>query len=63
MSKLNREWHELNRMPPNATDAQRADWHYRHARACGCRALTASIAELLRKNGYEVPAPDSGTVS
>ena len=55
MSKLNREWHELNRMPPNATDAQRADWHFRHAQACGCRALTASIEALLRKHGYEVP--------
>ena len=55
MGKINREWHELNRMPEHATEAQRADWHYRHARDCSCRALTQSIAELLRKHGYEVP--------
>ena len=56
MSKINREWHDANRMPTNATDAQRALWHYEHAKNCGCREVTPSIAELLRKYGYDVPA-------
>ena len=56
MGKINRDWHGANVMPKNATDAQRADWHYRHAQGCGCRAVTPSIAELLRRHGYEVPA-------
>jgi len=55
MSKMNADWHRANRMPPNATAQQRADWHYEHARHCGCRALTPSIVDLLKAHGYDVP--------
>jgi hypothetical protein len=55
MGKINAEWHRANIMPKNPTDKQRAAWHYEHAIHCGCRAVTASIAALLRDNGYKVP--------
>ncbi len=57
MGKTNRAWHEANRMPENATPAQRAAWHFAHAQHCGCRAITPSIAALLKAEGYEVPKP------
>ena len=55
MAKINAAWHLANVMPKNPTDKQRADWHYEHARHCGCRDITPSIAELLERNGYDVP--------
>ena len=55
MSKINAEWHKAHRMPKDPTDRQRAEWHYDHARHCGCRAVTPSIAKLLRANGLEIP--------
>jgi len=61
MGRTNREWHGANRMPKNPTEVQRAAWHYEHARNCGCRAITASIAALLERHGYTVPqAPGEG---
>lgn len=56
MGKINAEWHEANRMPPNATKKQRAEWHQAHAANCGCRALTPAIVSLLKSQGLEVPA-------
>ncbi len=55
MTKINAEWHKANRMPANSTRKQRAEWHYEHARNCGCRALTPSIVSLLVSQGFEVP--------
>jgi hypothetical protein len=55
MGKTNAEWHKAHRMPEKATKAQRAQWHYEHARNCGCRALTPSIVALLQSQGYDVP--------
>ena len=55
MGKINAEWHRANRMPANPTKKQRAEWHYAHAQACGCRALTPSIVSLLKSQGFEVP--------
>lgn len=55
MGKINAEWHQANRMPPNPTSKQRAEWHYEHAKHCGCRALTPSIVSLLKSQGFEVP--------
>jgi hypothetical protein len=48
-SKLNREWHEKNRMPKNPTEEERAKWHKEHMKFCVCRAPSAKILELIRK--------------
>ncbi len=55
MGKINAEWHLANKMPANPTKKQRAEWHYEHAKHCGCRALTPSIVSLLVSQGFEVP--------
>lgn len=57
MGKINAEWHRAHIMPKNPSDKQRAEWHFEHALHCGCRAVTPSIAALLKANGYEVPKP------
>ena len=48
---INREWHEANRMPRNATLAQRVEWHVAHAAACSCREMPASVRAELAKRG------------
>lgn len=54
-SRMNREWHMANRMPPNATEDQRIAWHTAHAHACGCRKIEGGVAELFRKRGLPIP--------
>ena len=50
---INKDWHEKNRLPENATENQRITWHLVHAKECGCRpipaALQKKIAELKTK--------------
>ena len=45
---LNEIWHKNHKMPPHATPQQRLRWHLAHAKACGCRKLTASNLGKLR---------------
>ena len=30
---MNRKWHEKHRMPKNATEAERMNWHQEHAKS------------------------------
>ena len=46
---INAAWHKSHRMPPRATPAQRLKWHLAHAKACGCRKLTAAALKELRR--------------
>jgi len=47
---MNKAWHAKNAMPKNATLDERVAWHKRHAEACTCRQMPASIAaELARR--------------
>jgi len=48
---INREWHQANRMPRNATLEQRRAWHLEHARACGCRQPPEAIRRELERLG------------
>jgi hypothetical protein len=57
MGKINNEWHQAHPMPKNPSEAERAAWHYEHAQNCTCRAVSPSIARLLREHGYEPPRP------
>jgi hypothetical protein len=57
MGRINAEWHRGHVMPKNANQRQRAQWHYEHARNCGCREITPSIAALLETEGFDVPRP------
>jgi len=47
--KMNRDWHQKNKMPANTTDEQRAKWHIEHLKNCDCRKPTLNIQKLIDK--------------
>lgn len=49
MAKVNRKWHDKNRMPKRATTKERVKWHLGHAKACGCRPIPAKIQRAIAK--------------
>jgi hypothetical protein len=49
MPVMNAGWHKRHPMPPRATSRQRLHWHVEHAKACGCRTLTAAMLMKLRR--------------
>jgi hypothetical protein len=49
-TKLNREWHEANRMPKNPTIEQRLHWHVEHAKNCQCREMPEKIKAAMKKS-------------
>jgi hypothetical protein len=51
-SKLNKEWHEKNRMPRNASSGQRMQWHLEHSKNCNCRPIPESLREKIKKKLY-----------
>lgn len=36
MGKINKEWHEANKMPKNPGVTERVNWHREHAKHCKC---------------------------
>lgn len=46
--QINKEWHSQNKMPKNATIAQRVKWHIEHVKQCGCREIPKSILRLMK---------------
>lgn len=44
--KINKEWHEKNRMPKNPSLQERITWHISHAKNCNCRPMSPSIKKL-----------------
>ena len=51
---INASWHGKNKMPKNATFAQRAKWHLAHEKNCDCRPIPDKLRkEILvwRKQG------------
>jgi hypothetical protein len=48
MNKMNKEWHNANPMPPNATRDERISWHTAHTKACQCRPIPASLREEVQ---------------
>lgn len=52
--KLNKEWHEKNRMPKNPTLDQRVVWHIEHSKHCSCRTMPKNIEEEIKKRGIEI---------
>jgi 8-oxo-dGTP diphosphatase len=45
--KINEKWHRENKMPKNASDKERLQWHVDHARVCGCRPIPESVQKLM----------------
>jgi hypothetical protein len=47
--KINKEWHEKNRMPKSPTPQLRIDSHVVHAANCSCRPIPEKLrAEIDR---------------
>jgi len=55
MSAMNKEWHEKNKMPKNASDDQRIAWHIEHSKNCSCRPIPNGILELMKEKGINKP--------
>ena len=49
MAKVNRKWHDNNKMLKKATTRQRIKWHTEHAKACACRPIPAKIQKFIAK--------------
>ena len=49
MTKINKEWHEANKMPKKPTPEQRIKWHTEHAKNCACWPMPAKILEEMKK--------------
>jgi hypothetical protein len=50
---INAIWHKKHPMPSRATPQQRLRWHLAHAKACGCRKLSASMLKELRRRAQK----------
>ena len=49
--KTNKEWHEKNRMPKNATIEERINWHLKHQQNCSCRPIPEKLLPEIKKRG------------
>jgi hypothetical protein len=54
-SKLNKDWHKENRMPPKATLEQRLKWHIEHSKNCTCRPIPEKLLDELKKRERTAP--------
>ncbi|WP_419701546.1 hypothetical protein [Mucilaginibacter sp. NFX135] len=50
-SKFNKEWHQANLMPKNATFAQRVNWHLEHLKNCSCRPIPEKLLGEMKQKG------------
>jgi hypothetical protein len=49
--KINKEWHEKNKMPENAKFEERVIWHLAHQKNCNCRPIPDKLlSEMKSKN-------------
>ena len=46
---INKEWHEKNKMPKNASIEQRIEWHIEHQKHCSCRPIPKKVKEEMKK--------------
>ncbi len=48
--KINKEWHEKNKMPKNPSFEQRVSWHLEHLKNCSCRReIPIKLAEEMKR--------------
>ena len=46
-SRINKQWHDANRMPKNPSVGQRIHWHVQHAQSCACRPFPPKLQEII----------------
>ncbi len=57
--KINKEWHEQNKMPKNADFEQRMKWHLNHLKNCSCSTnIPKKLAEEMIRKGIAIPTPE-----
>ncbi len=49
--KINKEWHEQNRMPPKAPLEERLQWHLEHEKNCNCRPIPPKLRQEMIQRG------------
>jgi len=49
MSKINKEWHEKNKMLKNPTAEQRMKWHIEHIKNCSCYQVSEKLKKEIKK--------------
>lgn len=54
MATINREWHQLHKMPKNPTSEQRIAWHVEHAKHCRCRPIPEGVYALMQRVGVSL---------
>jgi hypothetical protein len=48
-SKINKDWHEQNKMPKNPSLDERIKWHLEHAKHCACRPIPAKLLLEMKR--------------
>ncbi len=52
--KLNAAWHQIHRMPKNATVEQHIEWHLEHLKNCQCRTdIPEKLKAEMKKRGIK----------
>jgi hypothetical protein len=51
--KINKEWHEKNKMPKKATFEQRVKWHLEHAKHCQCRPVPEKLLAEMKEKKFD----------
>ena len=46
-SRINKQWHDANRMPKNPSVEQRIQWHVQHTQSCACRPIPPKLQEII----------------
>jgi hypothetical protein len=49
--KINKEWHEQNKMPLKPTLEQRMQWHLEHQKNCQCRPIPENLKKQMKEKG------------
>jgi len=52
--KLNKKWHLANPMPKNPTLDQRIASHVEHQKNCGCRKITGTLKDEMKKRKIKI---------
>ena len=53
---INKEWHEKNKMPKNASFEERIKWHLEHNKNCSCRpGFPKKLEEEIKRKTNKLP--------
>ena len=52
--KVNKEWHEKNKLGEKASLDKRVEWHLEHEKNCACAPIPKDVIQELEKRGTRV---------